>query len=46
MARSATATRDPRIDAYIVKAAPFAKPIITQVRDVVHEACPERRTAC
>jgi uncharacterized protein YdeI (YjbR/CyaY-like superfamily) len=41
MARSATATRDPRIDAYIVKAAPFAKPIITHVRDVVHEACPE-----
>jgi len=41
MARSATAKRDPRIDAYITKAAPFAKPIITQVREVVHEACPE-----
>jgi len=41
MPRSATAKRDPRIDAYIAKAAPFAKPIIAQVRDVVHEACPE-----
>lgn len=40
MARSATAKRDPRVDAYIAGAAPFAKPIITQVREVVHEACP------
>src|SRR5215510_6512643 len=41
MARSVAAKRDSRIDAYITKAAPFAKPIITHVRDVVHEACPE-----
>ena len=40
MARSATATRDPRVDAYIAGAAPFAKPILVHVRDVVHEACP------
>ena len=40
MARSATAKRDPRVDAYIAGAAPFAKPIITQVREVAHEACP------
>ena len=33
--------RDPRIDAYIAAAAPFAKPILTYVRAVVHEACPE-----
>ena len=33
--------RDPRIDAYIAAAAPFAKPILTHVRSVVHEACPE-----
>ena len=33
--------RDPRIDAYIAKAADFAKPIIEYVRDVVHEAVPE-----
>jgi uncharacterized protein YdeI (YjbR/CyaY-like superfamily) len=33
-------TRDPRVDAYIEKAAPFAKPILEQFREVVHEACP------
>lgn len=32
--------RDPRVDAYIAKAAPFAQPILEHVRDVVHEACP------
>ena len=32
--------RDPRIDAYIRKAAPFAQPILTHIRDVVHQACP------
>ena len=34
------ATRDPRIDAYIKKAQPFAKPILTHLRSVVHDACP------
>lgn len=33
--------RDPRVDAYIAKAAPFAQPILEHVRAVVHEACPE-----
>jgi uncharacterized protein YdeI (YjbR/CyaY-like superfamily) len=33
-------TRDKRIDAYIAKAAPFARPILTHLRAVVHEACP------
>ena len=33
--------RDPRIDAYIERAAPFAQPILTHVRALVHEACPE-----
>jgi uncharacterized protein YdeI (YjbR/CyaY-like superfamily) len=32
---------DPRVDAYIAKSAPFAKPILTHVRALVHEACPE-----
>jgi uncharacterized protein YdeI (YjbR/CyaY-like superfamily) len=32
--------RDPRIDAYIAKAAPFAKPILMHIRELVHEACP------
>ncbi|ALN62573.1 hypothetical protein GLA29479_1699 [Lysobacter antibioticus] len=32
---------DPRIDAYIVKAAPFAQPILEHLRAVVHAACPQ-----
>jgi uncharacterized protein YdeI (YjbR/CyaY-like superfamily) len=35
------ATRDRRIDAYIAKAAPFAKPVLKQIRAVVHAACPD-----
>lgn len=31
---------DPRIDAYIEKSAPFAKPILQHLRKLVHEACP------
>ena len=34
-------TRDPRIDAYIDRAAPFAQPILAHARALVHEACPE-----
>lgn len=34
-------TTDPRIDAYIAKAAAFAQPILTHARAVVHEACPQ-----
>lgn len=30
--------RDPRIDAYIAKAQPFARPILEHVREVFHEA--------
>jgi hypothetical protein len=33
--------RSPRVDAYIEKAAHFARPILTHIRAVVHEACPE-----
>ena len=33
--------RDRRIDAYIAKSADFARPILTQLREVVHEACPD-----
>jgi uncharacterized protein YdeI (YjbR/CyaY-like superfamily) len=32
--------RDPRVDAYIAKSADFAKPILTQLRQVIHETCP------
>jgi uncharacterized protein YdeI (YjbR/CyaY-like superfamily) len=34
-------TKDKRVDAYIEKSAEFAKPILTHIRAVVHEACPE-----
>ena len=33
-------TIDPRVDAYVQKAAPFAQPILTHIRKVVHQACP------
>jgi uncharacterized protein YdeI (YjbR/CyaY-like superfamily) len=33
--------RDARVDAYIAKSADFAKPILTEIRDVVHSACPD-----
>lgn len=32
---------DPRIDALIAKAAPFAQPILTHLRALVHRACPD-----
>jgi uncharacterized protein YdeI (YjbR/CyaY-like superfamily) len=32
---------DKRIDAYIDNAADFAKPILTRVREIIHEACPD-----
>ena len=34
-------TRDPRIDAYIARSAPFARPILKHLREIVHAACPE-----
>ncbi len=34
------ADKDPRVDAYIAKAADFAKPILKEIRARVHEACP------
>lgn len=33
-------TTDPRIDAYIAAAAPFAQPILTELRARIHAACP------
>jgi uncharacterized protein YdeI (YjbR/CyaY-like superfamily) len=33
-------TRDPRVDAYIEKAAPFARPILTHLRELVHATVP------
>jgi uncharacterized protein YdeI (YjbR/CyaY-like superfamily) len=34
-------TKDPRIDAYISKAADFAKPVLNHIRKLVHAACPD-----
>jgi uncharacterized protein YdeI (YjbR/CyaY-like superfamily) len=34
-------TKDARIDAYIAKAQPFARPILTYLRKVVHAGCPD-----
>jgi uncharacterized protein YdeI (YjbR/CyaY-like superfamily) len=34
-------TKDKRIDAYIAKAPDFAKPFLTRVRELLHDACPE-----
>jgi uncharacterized protein YdeI (YjbR/CyaY-like superfamily) len=32
---------DPRVDAYIEKAAPFARPILLKLRKLIFQACPE-----
>ena len=34
-------TKDPRIDAYIENAAPFAKPILKKLRSLAHKGCPD-----
>ena len=33
--------RDPRVDAYVHAAPPFAQPILAHLRDLVHAACPQ-----
>ena len=33
--------RDPRIDAYIAAAQPFAQPILQHIRELIHRACPD-----
>ncbi|PTQ12808.1 hypothetical protein CLG96_01280 [Sphingomonas oleivorans] len=38
-------SRDPRVDAYIEKAQPFARPILSHLREAVHGACPEAEEA-
>jgi len=34
-------SRDPRIDAYVAKAAPFAQPILAHIRERAHAAVPD-----
>jgi uncharacterized protein YdeI (YjbR/CyaY-like superfamily) len=33
--------KDPRVDAYIAKSPDFAKPILTYLRDIIHQGCPD-----
>jgi uncharacterized protein YdeI (YjbR/CyaY-like superfamily) len=35
------ARNNPQVDAYIDKSAPFAQPILTRLREIVHASCPE-----
>ncbi len=37
--------KDPRVDAYVSRAAPFARPILAQLRTVVHAAVPDATEA-
>jgi uncharacterized protein YdeI (YjbR/CyaY-like superfamily) len=37
----ATANFNPKVDAYLAKAQPFAQPIMTHLRELVHKGCPE-----
>ena len=32
---------NPKVDAYIENAKPFAQPILTRIRELIHEACPD-----
>src|SRR5471030_1271257 len=42
MPKAKAATQlDPRTDAYIAKAAPFAQPILTHIRELVHKSLPD-----
>ena len=41
MAQPPAVSRDPRIDAYIAKAQPFARPILTHIRERLHAAIPD-----
>lgn len=38
--RAAAPVTDPRVDAYVAAAAPFARPILAHLRALVHEAVP------
>jgi uncharacterized protein YdeI (YjbR/CyaY-like superfamily) len=38
---SATDAFNPKVDAYIAKAKPFAQPILKYLRELVHAACPD-----
>src|SRR5688572_33194820 len=35
------AKKNPKVDAYIIRSADFALPILVHLRELVHKACPE-----
>ncbi|MCC6550794.1 MAG: YdeI/OmpD-associated family protein [Ignavibacteriaceae bacterium] len=35
------AAKDKRVDEYIQKASPFARPVLNQIRKIVHKTCPD-----
>ena len=37
---SPTNTFDPRVDVYIAESRPFAQPLLSHLRKLVHKACP------
>jgi uncharacterized protein YdeI (YjbR/CyaY-like superfamily) len=37
----ATVSFEPKVDAYVKKAQPFAQPILKHLRELVHKSCPE-----
>jgi uncharacterized protein YdeI (YjbR/CyaY-like superfamily) len=39
--KTATASRDARVDAYIGKARPFAQPVLIHIRELMHKAAPD-----
>jgi len=39
--KTAAPAMNPKVDAYIAKAQPFAQPILTRLREMVHKACPD-----
>ncbi|ATC65148.1 hypothetical protein CMV30_14960 [Nibricoccus aquaticus] len=34
-------TKDPRVDAYIAEAEPFARPVLKHLRKLIHQGCPD-----
>ena len=38
---SPSSNLNPKVDAYIAKAQPFAQPILEHIRNLVHKACPD-----
>jgi hypothetical protein len=35
------AKKNPKVDTYVLKAQPFAKPILKRLRTIIHKGCPK-----